>query len=474
MRTIEKSIGRIGRLTLHPYLPWLLIFTVGLFLLLFRIGHESLWYDKSYSAAAVEHRIPEMVSMISQDSHPPLYYIGLRLFTRLFGRSETALRSFSALGIAMLAALGLFPLRKLWGNRRARRYSLLCFITPMALGQAQEARMYAWLAFWTTAMVLFGYVAFRDNRIRDWALFGITAFAAAFTHYYGLVAACCFNLILLIALLKSRREALGSYTVTATALILAYLPWMFKLYSQASRVVKHYWIPPVTIDTVLAALKFPFSIKFMPALFAGPSLILTGGIIIAGLTIALRKHAAASKETGGDALLPAWAILTHIMVLTAAVLLSVLIRPILDPRYSTVGLGLYILALTYTLDIIPSKRLRAGLLTLYILFSSLTILTVYTTRFNGPMREVVEALKDEVKPGDVSVHGTSIPLGTFSYYFPDNPQYLYIPDGFIPFSNYEILRPGGEYGPDYRQFLSSRNTVPGNEPSRLRLHAADQ
>jgi uncharacterized protein (DUF2141 family) len=64
-----------------------------------------------------------------------------------------------------------------------------------------------------------------------------------------------------------------------------------------------------------------------------------------------------------------------------------------------------------------------------------------------------------VKPGDVFIHSNEHNLGTFSYYFPNNKQYLYLPDGFVPFSNYAVFGPNGSSGPDIAQFKKEKATI---------------
>ena len=57
---------------------------------LWRIGHEPLWLDETYTFAMVQHGLAEIVGLTAKD-HPPLYYLLLRLWTDLFGDSRVAL-----------------------------------------------------------------------------------------------------------------------------------------------------------------------------------------------------------------------------------------------------------------------------------------------------------------------------------------------------------------------------------------------
>src|SRR5271165_5549902 len=68
------------------------------------LGRKSLWLDEGYTAWVVSNPWQQIVRIISVDTAPPLYYLLLRGWTQLFGFSEAALRSMSAL----MATVALF------------------------------------------------------------------------------------------------------------------------------------------------------------------------------------------------------------------------------------------------------------------------------------------------------------------------------------------------------------------------------
>jgi mannosyltransferase len=74
-----------------------LILALAAGLRFYQLGAQSLWSDEGNSAALASRSLSQITLDASHDIHPPLYYWLLHLWTGIFGTSETALRSLSAL-----------------------------------------------------------------------------------------------------------------------------------------------------------------------------------------------------------------------------------------------------------------------------------------------------------------------------------------------------------------------------------------
>jgi len=57
----------------------------------------SLWGDESFTTLASQEKFFSMLTIVSKDTAPPLHYILLFLWGRVFGFSESAVRSLSLL-----------------------------------------------------------------------------------------------------------------------------------------------------------------------------------------------------------------------------------------------------------------------------------------------------------------------------------------------------------------------------------------
>ena len=128
----------------------LLIVALASFLRIYHLGTESLWHDETASVYSSTKSIYIMLGgSLEWQRQPPLYFLALKIWIYLFGDSETALRSLSAiLGIASIPLTFLIS-QKLFSNRVGLIASFLSAISYFLISYSQEARGYAMLVFFT-------------------------------------------------------------------------------------------------------------------------------------------------------------------------------------------------------------------------------------------------------------------------------------------------------------------------------------
>ena len=418
-------------------IAWCIVMAVGAVLFFFRITRESLWYDESYTGALVRQPIFNIIDVTGGDNHPPLYYIMLRVFVLIFGNSVLSLRAFSAIGALALAALGIGPVRRAMGDRTGFLYTVLALFLPITVSMAQEARMYTWAAFFVTGSALYGYLGFDEGKAKDWIGFGLFTLCAAYTHYYALLAVGMVGALLLVLILIKKKKA-APFLLTAAAVAVLYLPWVFVLAGAVSRVKSRYWIPPVTGDVVMNVLVYPFSNKFSTPIHPFLpffSFITSAIILLYGILTPIGRRDKGVTSAG-------IATVAYILTLAAGIAASWIIRPVLVDRYMVPVLGLFVLGVSYGMARLGSKLTGSILALVFILLvSDVQISHTLSNRFNGPMLEAVETL--DVEPGDIFLHTDEHTLGTFCYYYPDHMNYYYIRDGAGGYSNYDAFRPNG-------------------------------
>ncbi len=124
-------------------LVWILLLALGARLV--NLTYHSLWYDEVVStfwAARPVQEIWRVGLALTQDKHPPLYYLLLRAWTALFGGGDFSVRSLSVVlgGLAVLPAYGIG--RRLGGRLAAALGALLLALNPFLVWYSQEARMF--------------------------------------------------------------------------------------------------------------------------------------------------------------------------------------------------------------------------------------------------------------------------------------------------------------------------------------------
>jgi uncharacterized membrane protein len=247
---------RAGRVTRGQIILLAIILLVGGLLRFNRIADTSLWMDEIWSvelamgrgsvhdqlpSCVVQHEQIDLTDLASAPgwwniwprlggiTHPPLYFVVLRLWIDLFGTSATAIRSMSAI-FSLGGILLLFDIcRLLHGPRVALFAAAIMTLSIAQLDLGQEARSYPMLMFLalgcTDAVVRIQFFGATAVRLATLAIFFC---ATALTHYFAagtLLALAVYAMIVLQG--RDRRAAAGAF-IAGTVLIAAlWGPWFF-------------------------------------------------------------------------------------------------------------------------------------------------------------------------------------------------------------------------------------------------------
>jgi 4-amino-4-deoxy-L-arabinose transferase-like glycosyltransferase len=393
-----------------------LVYAVGMI-------HEGLWFDETYSVAMADHSFSQILALTAADNHPPLYYVLLRIVCAMLGSSDWALRILSVAGAVALVSLGAGPVRRIFGNPTAYTYATVTLFTPGILIYAHEARMYSLAILTVTASALYGYLAAQHNRTGDWVRFGLSSLAAAYLHYYALMAVFYLHVVIFFWLLIKRRAHLQAYVFTGGIVLAGYLPWVGVFIRQINDTVTAFWIPPVTPRAVMASFHTPFAYKYLyPSVtpLMSASVFLSLGVILSGLIIAKRK------KLERELTFSLFVLVVVICAVNAPLLLSRFLSPVFYPRYTIVYTGLLVLLLSVSITSLPSKILKLTAIGIFALLNILTLKDVYTQYFNDPVRDIFYDLQGAIQPGDLIITSDAFSMGPMQYYFPDALHYFSI------------------------------------------------
>jgi mannosyltransferase len=184
---------------------WNLCLLAGIILLafalrLYRIDAQSLWNDEGTSVALAARDLAAITRGAANDIHPPLYYYLLHFWMALFGNSELAVRSLSALlgtlVVPLVFALGCLPSASLHqdGPRAGLLAALFAALSPFQVYYSQETRMYILTAFLGAASVyaflrlLHGWEKARisgEARHHVAAWYAIATILLLYSHYFA-------------------------------------------------------------------------------------------------------------------------------------------------------------------------------------------------------------------------------------------------------------------------------------------------
>ena len=152
----------------RPYFSIFLIVGFSIILRFFLLDNQSLWYDEgmslSYSdGVSLSETFSRILSREAGDKYQPLYYLLLFAWRSLFGESEFALRSLSALlGVASVITI-FFTTLWIYGKNHAVWSSLILAVSSFCIYYSQEARAYSLLIFLASLQLYFFRKALDDN-----------------------------------------------------------------------------------------------------------------------------------------------------------------------------------------------------------------------------------------------------------------------------------------------------------------------
>lgn len=212
-----------------------------------------LWGDEAFSANTISGTgvfgIIQRVFYL--DSHPPLYYLYLKLITLIGGESVPVLHLASILPFVAGIALVVF----FW-KKKTNSFSVLFFVLFSGLAATcaeynQEVRMYEFCFFAVLLSAYFSYLVLTGDaskRRLNMTFAVICGVVSAYTHYYGFVTTGILifmtGLFNLVKDKESRRskENILMLVLAPVGYLLLYSPWLYTLFRQMKTVAGSWWM----------------------------------------------------------------------------------------------------------------------------------------------------------------------------------------------------------------------------------------
>jgi hypothetical protein len=148
-------------------------------------ARSALWLDEAQSVNIARLPLGNLVDALRHDGSPPLYYLLLHIWARLFGTGNVAVRTLSGVFALATLVLAWFAGRRIGGNRVAWITLLIFASSPYAIRFATEARMFSLVM----TLVLAGYLALRRvlERPSLWriVILAMVTTLLLYTHYWA-------------------------------------------------------------------------------------------------------------------------------------------------------------------------------------------------------------------------------------------------------------------------------------------------
>lgn len=387
----------------------------------------ALWLDEALSVNIARLPLGQIPEALRYDGSPPLYYLLLHAWMRLFGTGDAAVRSLSAaLSVATL------PLMWLAGRRAGDRVTawaalLLLASSPFAIRYATEARMYSLVML----EFVLGYLAVhRALEHADWkSLVGVALVTGLLllSHYWTIY------LLVLVVVVLARRACRGPDVAPARKVLgamaagsLLFAPWLPSFLFQLGHTGTP-WAGRPSFGAVVGVLQefgggsgavAPLSSLFLLALAAL-------GLFARSLDGRRLEVDVRTRPRGRVLALAA------VGPLVIGVVVGIVTGAGFAARYAAMALPPFILLAALGADALADPKVRRAVLAVMAVLGLWTGATTSLHR-RTTARQVSTAIKERGAPGDVVAYCPDQLGPAVSRYLPDHFEQVTFPRRLPP------------------------------------------
>ena len=150
------------------------------------IDNQSLWMDEALTGYEAHLPFGAMVNTVAHvETTPPLYFVLIWVWAKVFGTSAVALRSVSTLAGIALVPIAYLSARELVSRWAGVVAAALVAVNPFLIWYSQEARAYMLLAALTGASFLWFVRAKQNPSRRTLGWWAVCSSLAVMTHFFA-------------------------------------------------------------------------------------------------------------------------------------------------------------------------------------------------------------------------------------------------------------------------------------------------
>jgi len=390
------------------------------------LGHQSLWYDETFTAFVVQSSWSHLFQIVAADTHPPLYYLVVKLWTLVAGTGEAALRIPSAVvGTASIPVTWALA-RRVAPGPTSLLAALLVAVAPVGVMMSQDARMYALLGLLAAGATVALDRAADTGRPTAWAGYAGLIVLTVYTHYLGVLVVAAHGLWVILY----RRPRTAAWLACAGAAAVLYVPWLPVVYGQVALAHAQFlvgWYPQplyLSVTDLLGLFAFGGSLFGAATVFTPSGLSLLERIVLLAPfgVVCWRGIVSLARDRRALIVLPPAVVIAVMLAISA-----VRAYPVFVPRWFTFLLPFSaVLAAQGVQDIAahvraPRAAAAAALSAALVLYGLPVLGTYYFDPGARPerWRDAAGYLAREVRGGDVVLYASPDAAIAMRYYVTD-------------------------------------------------------
>lgn len=402
----------------------IILFLVSIVLFLITISkiNMGLNVDEAFSLMITNTNIAETISLTASDVHPPLYYLILIAFFKIFDIFSIdriiSGQIISAIPILLLLIVDYTKIRKEFDWLVCGLFALCITSMPYFMFYTSTIRMYSFAMFFVTMVFLIAFDLTKNNSLKNWILITIFTIASFYTHYYALIGCLVIYAILLIYFIFYNKKQIKYLISSGIISILAYIPWIYIVLSQISKYKGNYWIRPNYSYQLVETVWYVFSSHTTSSMIIGILMV----VAIFVLIYCFIKDKTKEKKD----YLAIIALSVICLTVIFGLLISVSVMPLYNQRYVFPVLGVFWLGFSILLaKNYDNKKIFAFCLVILLCVSGINTL-YYVNSSDVGNRDMAILENITFKSGDVIIHDNLHTQLTYErWYCPQCDNYNY-------------------------------------------------
>jgi mannosyltransferase len=379
---------------------------------------RAYWVDEAISIGIASHPLSQLPHLLRQDGSPPLFYVILHFWVRLFGTSEPATHMLPLLISLIAVPVAYWSGTDLFDRRAGLAAAALMATNPFLNWYSTETRMYTLVVVLAMVALTFAWKAMRDRRPADAAAAVVAFTSLLYTHDWCIYLVAVTGLVMLWLAWSRRDHVLILWVVgCGVAAVTLWLPWLPVFLFQAGNTAAPWAVQPGIGD-----------------FFADPASALGGtlGFFVAPL-LALGAYWCRGR-VGADALRISKVLAGIALLSTIMGFLGAEIEPSWTVRYLAIVIAPYLLAAAGILG--ASRRGRAVVWTGCAALTAWGLVGMLLPNPNSRyakdnMADLAASVGRSLQPGDAVVITQTEQVPVAYHYLPPGLQYLN-PTGPVP------------------------------------------
>ena len=440
MRILLEKFFTVGLEKLHdifvkpfvslPYYKkcfWLIL--AGLLLYIPYLNGYNSNHDEQYALIVSRYSLADLIkTILAEDTSPPLSYLYNKFWILLFNNPSydiLALRIGTLFCFLATALLGVFPLKRLLGEKTALIFICLVFLMPSAYYLAINIRMYPLAVFLISGTFLYGMLLVYKPQKYDWLLFSVFSLLALYTHLYCAILCVIIWLVVLADLLRLKKyQQLVPFFISGGIVAILFAPWVLAFYLQCQNNKDAWWgdisyVKKALMGTLMLYESCSENYYFQSLIFGDFCWVLLI-LFLFGAKKDKLEHIIAKR-----------AIIIYLSLILIAFLITVTLLPILFDRYLLVCIGLFYISVA--VSFVYFKKLRLLFLCLLLFVFVFGYRENYLRAQDKGYKELQTFLLKEMPQNSLVLYHHGRGHLMMEFYAPNTDIY------FVPMNIYHVL-----------------------------------